>query len=41
MFLFPGGQTITGNLLEQNGQTETVIYTTFPSGDQIQQYHMV
>jgi len=36
------GQTITGNLLaEQNGQTETVIYTTFPSSDQIQQFHMV
>lgn len=35
------GQTITGNLLaEQNGQTETVIYTTtFP--DQIQQFQMV
>uniref|UniRef100_A0A1B6DQN6 Nuclear transcription factor Y subunit beta n=1 Tax=Clastoptera arizonana TaxID=38151 RepID=A0A1B6DQN6_9HEMI len=35
------GQTITGNLLtEQNGQTETVIYTThFP--EQIQQFHMV
>ncbi|XP_054261865.1 nuclear transcription factor Y subunit beta isoform X2 [Macrosteles quadrilineatus] len=37
------GQTITGNLLtEQNGQTETVIYTTFPASDhQIQQFHMV
>lgn len=35
------GQTITGNLLaEQNGQTETVIYTTtFP--DQIQQFQVV